>query len=247
MNSVSLKYADHIHSILDHVIKTQYAPIDLASSKIAEAIIAKRGIFVFGASHASIIAQELTYRTGGLVTINPILPPSLMLNVRPITHTSAMERLEGYGVQIMNSSPMKSGDVLLIHSVSGRNSVAIDLALEAKKNGIYIICLTNLSYSHQVSSRHSSGKRLFECSDIIIDNCGDFEDSSMDISGLNQKVAPTSTVIGATIVNMMVIQVVEKMIASGIEPPVFHSANVDGGDDFNAKILEKYKNQVHYL
>ena len=29
--------------------------------------------------------------------------------------------------------------------------------------------------------------------------------------------------------------------------PVFHSANVDGGDEFNRTLFEKYKDQIHYM
>jgi uncharacterized phosphosugar-binding protein len=82
---------------------------------------------------------------------------------------------------------------------------------------------------------------------VVIDNCGDFEDSSTKIEGIEQKVGPTSTVIGAAIVNSIVIGVVDKLIEKGITPPVFHSANVDGGDEFNKKIFREYRDRVHYL
>lgn len=247
MASQSLAFVEHIKAIIDRVVDTQYNQIDEASHRIVEAIKQNKCIYVFGASHAGIIAQELFYRTGGLVPINPILPASLQLNVRPVSHTSAMERLEGYGSEILKATTMEEGDVLLIHSVSGRNAVAIDLALDARQMGIFVIALTNHNYSSQVTARHSSGKRLFECADLVIDNCGDFEDASMMIEHFDQKVAPSSTIIGALIVNMIVVQVTEKLIALGIAPPIFHSANVDGGDAFNKKMFEKYKDQIHYL
>ena len=247
MASQSLQYVQHIKNIMDRVVDTQYKQIDEASNIIVEAIKNKKCIYVFGASHAGIIAQEVFYRTGGLVPINPILPASLMLNVRPVTHTSAMERLEGYGSEVLKTTQIGAGDVLLIHSVSGRNAVAIDMALDARQKGVYVIALTNISYSSQVTARHSSGKRLYECADLVIDNCGDFEDSCMAIEHFDQKVAPSSTVIGAMIVNMMVVQITEKLIALGIKPPIYHSANVDGGDAFNKQMFEKYKDQIHYL
>ncbi len=247
MASKSLQYVQHIKDIIGNVVETQYKQIESASNLIVNAIINEKCIYVFGASHAGIIAQEVFYRTGGLVPINPILPASLMLNTRPVTHTSAMERLEGYGSEVLKTVNIQDGDILLIHSVSGRNAVAIDMARDAKAKGVKVIALTNLNYSSQVTARHSSGKRLFECADIVIDNCGDFEDSCIELDNFNQKVAPSSTVIGALIVNMMVVQVAETLLELGIEPPIYHSANVDGGDAFNQLMFEKYKNQIHYL
>lgn len=121
-----------------------------------------------------------------------------MLNVEPITLTSKLERLEGFGKLMLDSKPTKAGDVLFIHSVSGRNPVAIDLAIAAQAKGMKVISLTNLEYSKGVTSRHSSGKRLFEVSDIIIDNLGEPGDAAVKISSLSQKVAPTSTIAGSS-------------------------------------------------
>lgn len=247
MNKYVEWYFNHIKEILDKVFETQADNIDTASSIIADAIELGNQIFAFGASHAGILVEELFYRAGGLALINPIFNPTLMLNTRPVTLTSKMERLEGFGKEIINSTPIKERDVLIIHSVSGRNSVAIDMALEAKKIGAKIIVITNLVYSKKLSSRHSSGKMLYELGNVVIDNCGDFEDASTFIEGMNQKVAPTSTAVGAVIVNAIIISIVDKLIKKGITPPIFLSANVDGGDEFNRMILTKYKDRIHYM
>ena len=170
-----------------------------------------------------------------------------MLNTRPVTQTSAMERLEGYPTVILNNSDVKKGDMLLLHSVSGRNTAAIEMAIKASEMGVSTTAITNMEYSTQVTSRHSSGKKLYEVCDVVIDNCGDFEDSSMLLPGMKQKIAPTSSVVGCAIVNMLEIRTVEYLLEMGVEPPVFHSANVDGGDEFNRTLFEKYKDQIHYM
>jgi len=211
-------YFNHIKEIIEKVQKTQMEKISEAADTMAEAIEQGNSIFVFGASHAGILAEELTYRTGGLALVNPIFNSAIMLNTRPIVMTSAMERLDGYGKIILEGTPIKKGDVLLIHSVSGRNSIAVEMALEARKKGIKVIALTNLNYSRNVSPRHGSGKKLYEAADIVIDNNGDFEDSCVELEGLDQRVAPTSTVIGALIVNSIIIHVVEKLMHKGITP-----------------------------
>ena len=97
----------------------------------------------------------------------------LMLDTEPITHTSKMERLVGYGTALARSNAdFRSGDVLVAHSVSGRNPVTVEVAQVAKDAGAKVVAVTNLKYSQSVASRHPSGKRLFELADIVLDNHG---------------------------------------------------------------------------
>ncbi|HWQ79126.1 MAG TPA: SIS domain-containing protein [Anaerovoracaceae bacterium] len=246
-NSKCFDYVRHLTEIMEQVEETQWEEIDKSGLALADAIKNKNSVFIFGASHAGILAQEMFYRTGGLAPVNAILPSEFMLNTRPVIQTSAMEKLDGYPAVILNNTPINEGDVLILHSVSGRNTAAIEMALEAKKRGLFTIGITNMTYTKGVTSRHKSGKKLYEICDIVIDNCGDFEDSSMTLEGMEQKVAPTSSVIGCTIVNMLLIRTVEYLLEMKIEPPIFHSANVDGGSEFNETLFEKYKDQIHYM
>ena len=247
MTSKSFEYLSHLQKILEQIKDTQWETIDACAKRIAESIADKHALFAYGASHAGILSQELFYRAGGLATFNPILPSDVMLNTRPVTLTTSMERLDGYATIILKHTPIKAGDILILHSVSGRNKAIIEMALEAKKMGITTIGVTNMTYSKQLTSRHESGKMLYEVCDYVLDNCGDFEDASTKIDGIEQKVAPTSTISGCTIVNMMLIRTVEYLLEMGIEPPIFRSANADGGDEFNDRIFEEYKDAIHYM
>ena len=240
-------YLTHIQSLLDNLIKKEDQSINQAVDMLFEATKQKNNIFIFGASHAGILSEEMTYRAGGLATVNPVFESSMMLNTRPVTFTSKMERLDGYGTLIAEKTPMQDGDVLIAHSVSGRNTVMIDFVKAAKNKGVKVIAITNLTYSKQVKSRHSSGERLFELADHVIDNHGDKGDAAIKFDGLNQKVGPTSTVIGATIVNSLVVGVTEKLLDAGIDAPILHSANIDGGDAHNQEIFKEFKNNIFYL
>ena len=96
-------------------------------------------------------------------------------------------------------------------------------------------------------SRHPSGKRLFELADVVLDNHGDVGDACVEIDGLEQKVAPTSTVIGAVMLNSIVAAVAQELVDRGMEkPPIFYSANLDGGDELNQRLYEEYKDRIHY-
>lgn len=218
-----------------------------ATDVLVDAVMNKHSIYAFGASHAGILTQELFYRAGGLVVVNPIFGREVLLDTQPISHTSQMERLNGYGTLLAKTVGFKEGDVLIAHSVSGRNSVTIEMAMEAKKMGVTVIALTNVSYSKDVTSRHPSGKKLYEIADIVIDNHGEKGDACVTIEGLEQKVAPSSTVIGAMILNAIVAEATQRLIDQGMKtPPIFYSANVDGGDAKNRQVYEEYKDCIHY-
>jgi uncharacterized phosphosugar-binding protein len=240
-------FVDIVKENLDQIIKTQSDVIMDASTELVDCIERGNSVFVFGCTHAGIIAQEMFYRTGGLAIINPLLPPGLTCDVRPITLTSSLERLDGFGRKILQSRPLKKGDLLFIHSVSGRNSVPVEMAIVAKEMGVRTIALTNVAYSSASTSRHESGKRLFEVCDLVIDNCGIFGDAALEIEGVTEKTGPTSTITGAVIMQSVAAQAIEEFINRGITPPIFISANVDGGDEHNKMIMEQYKAQIHYL
>ena len=243
----STEYISGVLACITKAYESQTEKLTEAAKLIADATKAKNNIWIFGCSHAGIIAEEAFYRSGGMVTINPILFPGFMLNTRPVTMTSKLERLPGLAKIIADENKLRRGDVLFIHSVSGRNTVPVELAAEAAALGVKTVALTNLEYSSSVSSRAPSGKRLFEVCDIVIDNCGCVSDASVVIPGLPEKIGPTSTTVGAAIINAVIIDAVEMLVNDNVVPPVFMNANIDGGTEHNAKILEEYKDNIFYM
>lgn len=241
------RYLNNIMNLINEVLDREEPQLEKAAEKIANTIKNRRSVFSFGASHAGIVTEELFYRAGGLAVINPILEPSIMLNVKPVTFTSRMERLPGYGTEIALKTKIKDGDTIICHSVSGRNSVMIDFALTAKESGAFLIAITNRKYTESVVSRHPSGNVLADIADIVIDNCGEIGDASISFEGLQQKVAPTSSVLGCAIANAIVVDVVELLLADGETPPIFFSANLDGGDAHNEKIFSDRKENIFYM
>ena len=241
------KYKNEILKIIDEVFDTQEENMEKASDMIVEAVEKKNYIYIFGLSHAGILSEEAFYRAGVFALINPIFSPNLMLNVKPITFTSDLEQLEGYGKIFFQSQNLKKDDVLIIHSVSGRNPVSIEMAEEAKKAGLKLIVITNMKYSMSVTSRHKNTKKLYEYADVVLDNCGVVGDATVKLEGLEQKVAPSSTVIGAIMLNSIIVDITEKLLAKGLDAPIFFSANRDGGMEHNEKIFEEYKDLIHYM
>lgn len=240
-------YFENTYKVLGDVLATQKEGLEAGAKKLCEATMGGNNIFAFGCSHAGLITLELYYRTGGMATINPVRAPGLNLDVDPATMTSQIERLNDYGRVIVDALPMSEGDVIIIHSVSGRNTVTVDVAMRAREKGAYVIALTNMNTTKHVSSRHPSGKSLYQVADLVLDNCGCVGDASLDIPGVMEKVAPTSTAIGAAMLNAMVAQAVANVVEAGGVPPVFVSANLDGGDEHNKKMLAEYKDHIFYM
>lgn len=242
------KYFEFVIDNLKIIYETQTENIKKTADIIIDCILNKGSVYVFGATHAGILSEELFYRAGGLMLINPIFPPDLIVTAKPITITTKVENLEGYGKIIIENSKITDKDVIIIHSVSGRNIVPIEAAMTCKEIGAKLIVITNLSFSKSIKSRHPSGKKLHEIDpDVIIDNCGIIGDACVEIKGMKQKVGPTSTVSGCLIVNAVIVNVVEKLVEKGIEPPVFMSANLDGSAEFNGGLVKKYLDQIKYI
>lgn len=246
MPKASERYYARVSEIMAETFDKEADNIEAAAKAIADANIRRSSVFAFGCNHAGLITLELFYRTGGMVTVNPIRAPGMMLELSPPTMTSEMERIPGYGKVIFSNVPAKAGDVIIIHSVSGRNAVTIDAAEAAKEKGLTVIVVTNMNTSTTVTSRHPSGKKLYDFADILIDNHGDRGDAAVALEGFEQKVCSSSTVVGAAVLNAVVARACELLIEAGVTPPVFMSGNIDGGDAFNHKIMDEYRDNIFY-
>lgn len=246
MNAIE-QYYSRVTEILGEVFTKEKEQIERAAAALANANREKHSIFAFGCNHAGLITLELFYRTGGMVTVNPVRAPGMMLEVSPITMSSEMERIPGYGRILFDSLPAKAGDVIIIHSVSGRNAVTVDMAQAAHEKQLTLIVVTNRNMATVVSSRHPSGAKLHDFADILIDNHGDYGDASVQLAGFEQKIASTSTVVGAAILNAVTARACELLWEQGIQPPVFMSGNVDGGDAYNKAVIAEHQDNIFYM
>lgn len=241
-----LEYFEKTKEILEQIEKNCSKNIESAAELFSKAIMENRRIFLFGTGHSHMLAEELFYRAGGLLNIQPVLIEELMLHIDASGSTLA-ERKEGLAQQIFEDYRMSAGDVIVIISNSGRNGVVIDMALLCKEKGLSVIALTSLNHSNAGLSRHNSGKRLWELADVVLDNCGCNGDACISIDNIDGKICATSTVAGAFILNSIVAGAVELCAQKGFYPDHFCSANVDGGDEINNKLIEKYKKEIKHL
>ena len=239
-------YINNIKQVIEQIEEKCSESIELSAQLFSTALINGKKIFLFGTGHSHMLSEELFYRAGGLLNIQPILVDELMLHISASNSTIA-EREEGLAEKIYEQYKISKDDVIVIISNSGRNGVVVDMALLCKKNGINVIALTSLTHSLAGSSRHKSGKRLCEIADIVLDNCGCLGDACVEIDGVEGKICATSTVTGALILNATVARAVELCTEKGFYPEHFISANADGGDEVNNKLIEKYKKEIMHL
>jgi uncharacterized phosphosugar-binding protein len=240
------EYLKNIYALLENLEKTQENTIDQVASVCAEAISHGGLLYFFGTGHSHMICEEPFYRAGGLACVYPILETDLMLH-EGASKSSGYERIEGLGNVVIANTSIGKGDVLFIASNSGRNCAVIDAAMEAKKRGAITVAITSMNHTTQVASRHSSGLNLFQVCDYVLDNGGELGDASVELAGLGQKIAPTSSVIDITLVNLIVVNTVELLLQKGMMPPVFMSANTDAGDEANRAVLKQYRGKIPSL
>ncbi|PDQ35892.1 MAG: SIS domain-containing protein [Candidatus Lumbricidophila eiseniae] len=226
------QYLAHVSHLIDRVATEEWEAIAAAARLIADALLAGRDIHALGSGHSHMLAEEMFYRAGGLVDVRPILFEGLMLHADAPMST-CLERLPGLAEILLERHGLRSGDVLLVFSNSGRNPITVEAAETAKRHGVSVIAITSRRHSESTAARGGT-HRLFEVADVVIDNGGEPGDAAIHIPGFDQAVAPTSTAVGAAIVNAIVAEAVALVVDAGVTPRVFVSNNIDVGDARNA-------------
>lgn len=246
------QYKETIFDILNK-IQAEKESIKKAAELMADAIMRDELIHIIGTGgHSGMAAEELLWRAGGLAPINPILDAGINL-VHGAKRSNIIERLEGYAKAVFDSYNigLKPGEVIIIANAYGINSMTIDAALEAKKREMKVIAVTGKAFGDKVpegaTARHSSNKNLYELADVWVNCHLPYGDAVVEIEGFDQKVGPTSTFCNAFTVNCLVIETVKILVERGVQPPVWTSANVPGGDEANKKWEEQYGNRVKHL
>jgi len=237
---------DEICKILRDAVESEQEKIQRVSKIVADSVMEGGVLHMFGTGHTMILAEEVFYRAGSLAAINAMLDNGVSIRFGG-TRSSQMERLEGYAEIIIEQYEVRPGEVIIVLSNSGRNAVPIEMAMIAKRKGLKVVAITSLAFSRSVPSRHSSGKRLFELADIAIDNKVPPGDAAMEIGNFPQKMGPVSTIINAALLHTIIMGACQIMLEKGILPPVWMSANLEGGDEFNLKYISRYKGRAKHL
>ena len=235
-----------VHSFLEKIggILAQFAESQEPAMKAVAKTVADRMeqggmLYVVGSGHSHMVGEEFYARAGGLACIRLIAPMELTLGEHPMKSTM-VERSAAYARVILTQYKIRPQDMVMIVSNSGRNPLPVELALELKRRGTPTVAFTSLHHSSASTSRHPSGKRLFEVCDYVIDNCGCPGDACMELEGIRGKMGSTSSIVGMFMAQSLSLLLARELADRGMEVPVFLSSNLDEGDRWNGHIMEKY-------
>ncbi|MHB8135918.1 MAG: sugar isomerase domain-containing protein [Anaerolineaceae bacterium] len=252
MQNAAFEYLDQAQTILDRIRSTQMDTIENAADLCASTIAQEGLVHLFGTGHSRIFVEEMFPRHGSFPGFHPIVELSLTyhnLVVGSNGQRQAMflEHIEGFGQVIMRNFVFTKPDCFLIYSNSGVNQVVIDVALEAKRQSMPVIAVVSLDHCQKSDANHSSGNKLTDVADIVIDNCTPAGDALVRIPGLNDPVGPGSTIGAAAVTNALKSRIAEKLVQMGKPPIVLTSAIFIGNQASKERFdqcYDDYRNRV---
>lgn len=237
-----LELYEKVKSQMEEQMKEKES-IEQAAAFCASSIMKNRLIHVYGCGHSQMFAMEIFYRAGGLVPVNAILLPHVALSPKAKLSTF-QERIENFSQLALEQYDTDSNDTMIIISISGRNAAVVDMALAAKEKGMKVVALTSKTFSKNVSSRHSSGKKLMDIADVVIDIKCEYGDACLSLAELEYKFTGSSTILGMLTIDCITSRTIEICVEQHVLPPIFVSSNTDIGDAINLAHLNKYKTRI---
>lgn len=234
---MKLEFFEKAREVMEKLEGSQAENIHAAALLISEAIRNGGILQAFGSGHSYAGAIEVCGRAGGLI-------PSKIIRDKA---EGMYESVEGNAPFLMRCVDVRANDIFILISNSGRNPMTIEMADYIKKKGSKLIVVTALEVSRKSTSRHSSGKLLYEFADVVLDNQSVFGDAALEIEGLDTRVCGTSSFSTCLLLQQTIYEAVKDMTEKGYEAPVYKSANIDGGREFNNDLEEKYGDRIWHI
>jgi uncharacterized phosphosugar-binding protein len=246
------QWLENARAVMARIEETQTENIRKAAEMMAGTIEKKRWVHTFGCGHATLPIEEMYPRIGGFVGFHPMVELPLTFFTRITGEMGVhqfvfLERVEGYGVEIMKGYDFSADDIMWLFSHSGINNVNIDIALESKKRGMKVIVFGSAVAARGKQTRHSCGKTIFDLADVIVDTCAPLEDASVVLKNHQDKIGPVSTMAFVTCVWMTVTTVAEILADRGVRLYIHPSHNVPGDTTAKQRLeeaLAEYKKRV---
>lgn len=251
METADLGFLEQVIDLLKKVRENQSENIDQATDLMVGAIERDELIHVYGGGgHTTLVMGEMFFRAGGLANINPVMETGLSVFNQALKYLE-LERTVNYGSAIVKYYQVQKGEVFIIFHNIGINPATIDAAMEAKNKGARIIAVSSSYWQNEMPAghfiRHPNKMNLFDLADVCIDDYNPTGDALLKIKGLDTPFAPVSNIVDFYIAHWLEIETIRKCVAKGIEPPVWSSANAPGGDEINARYIQKYRSRVKCL
>ncbi len=240
------QYQQRVTEVLNRIWSTQTGNIRKAAGMMADSVAKGGLVHLFGSGHSVLPVQDVFPRYGSFPVFHPLMDARLMWQ-NVIGSGGArgllwLERQEGYVKVLFEHEPIRGGDVMIVFSHGGMNAAGIEVALEAHARQLKVVAITSMDNQRKAKSSHSSGKKLSDLADVVIDNCVPAEDALVAIEGWKAPVAAGSTVAFVTIANAIVAEVAAQLAKKGKTFPTFVSPNVPGiPADNNVQVFVSYE------
>ena len=239
---VLAQYLAAARAALDAIEATGLDPIRRAAECFAATILAGRLVHVFGTGHSRMAVEELFPRYGSFPGFHPIVELSMTYH-NPVVGANGqrqamfLENVQGFGPVLWRNFVTDPRDALLAISTSGCNAVTVDVAIEAKRLGMFVVALTSLPHCRASAPRHESGRKLPDVADLVLDQHAPPGDAAVRVEGLDTPVAPLSSVTGCAVVNLLKAEVARRLVAAGA-PPLVLTAACHVGPDRSRALFE---------
>ena len=231
----STPFIDAASALLARIKETQVGAIADASRLCADAIAAGRLVHCFGSGHSRIPVEELFPRYGSYPGFNPLVELSMTFHTQVVgtngqRQAMFIERVEGVAETILSNFELEPPDVMLVFSVGGLSAVPVEMANGARRRGLPVVAVTSVAHSLGATPTHSSGRRLLDEADVVIDLCTPPGDALVAIGGLETPVAPGSTVAAVAIANELKSRTAALLVERGEMPLVLTSPALVGSE-----------------
>jgi uncharacterized phosphosugar-binding protein len=242
----SREFLTAARDVVDRVVEGHAQAVVEAAELIVSCLRADGVVQAFGTGHSESLATEVAGRAGGLVPTNKIAirdlvlyggePPELLAN--PL-----LERDPGIAHRLYELAAPAPADVFVIASNSGINGCIVEMAQLVKEHGHGLIAVTSVAHTSRVAPRHPSGRRLADLADVVLDNGAPYGDALLPLPS-GGAVCAVSSITAAYLAQMVNAEVVRLLVAAGVTPPVYLSANVPGGDEHNKELEDRYAGRI---
>lgn len=246
------QWFENAREVMNRIEETQIDNINRAAELMADTIECGRWVHTFGCGHATLPIEEMYPRIGGFVGFHPMIELPLTFFTRITGEMGVhqfvfLERVEGYGKEIMKGYDFDRRDIMWLFSHSGINNVNIDIALDAGKKGMKVVVFGAASAAKGKKTRHSCGQTIFDLADVIVDTCAPLEDATVHLANHKDKIGPVSTMAFVTCVWMTITTVAEILAGRGVKLYIHPSHNVPGDTTAKERLdeaLAEYKRRI---
>jgi uncharacterized phosphosugar-binding protein len=239
-------YLTALAPIMARVSRQADGPVQQAAELVVESLRAGGVVQAFGTGHSEALAMEFAGRAGGLVPTNRISLRDVVIfggESPEVLGDGLLERDPSIAHRLYDLATVAAADIFVIGSNSGVNGAIVEFARLVKERGHRLVAITSFTQTADVDSRHPSGAKLIDHADVALDNGAPYGDAVLPLPGGGTTCA-VSSITAALLAQLVVAEVVRRLLQAGEAPPVYVSANVPGGYEHNSALEARYAGRI---